>query len=237
MFVFQALFYYHPSILKPKKSVKLFPSFLMDLPYLIFFFNSVFRSLYHCFTHSLITNSTSRTHRDVAKEFPKCSKLTISVKPNPTIPAQDLLAQTPLSRVLPELWTNKWVFLSLAHFCSSLNVQLDAGMFLPDLKVKMWVKTPPGTQGAARALPHTGHTKGSQTLPAALIFGLGWFPPREGWPTRTKSGLGAKDCAQKAAGNGFSHSLWVHSQSPRLALGFYWLVWGFFLCPHISQPA
>lgn len=70
-FVFQALFYCHPCVLKPKKkSVKLLPSFLMDQPN---FLNSVFESLYHYFRHSLITNSTSRTPRAVAKEVPKCS--------------------------------------------------------------------------------------------------------------------------------------------------------------------
>lgn len=70
MFIFQALFNYHPSVSRPKNSVKLFPPFLMDQPY---FLNSVFGSFYHYFTHSLITNSTSRMHRGVAKEFPKCS--------------------------------------------------------------------------------------------------------------------------------------------------------------------
>lgn len=99
-------------------------------------------------------------------------------------------------------------------------------MFLPDLEVKIWVKSPPCTEGAARALPHAGRTKGSQTLTAALIFWAGLVSSQRGVTHKDKApqakcGLGAEDCVQKSAGNGFSHSLWIHFQSPWNAVGFY----------------
>lgn len=123
-------------------------------------------------------------------------------------------------------------------------------MFVPELEVKIWVKTPPGTEG---------HTKGSQTLPAAFIFWVG-FLHKDKAP-RTKSGLGAKDCAQKSAGNasptpygftpkahgilwGFtaSPSFWdslhapIHSNLPKAHQATKYLcffsVLGVFLAPH-----
>lgn len=123
-------------------------------------------------------------------------------------------------------------------------------MFVPELEVKIWVKTPPGAEG---------HTKGSQTLPAAFIFWVG-FLHKDKAP-RTKSGLGAKDCAQKSAGNasptpygftpkahgilwGFtaSPSFWdslhapIHSNLPKAHQATKYLcffsVLGVFLAPH-----
>lgn len=116
-------------------------------------------------------------------------QLTISVKPNPTIPAQDLLAQTPLGHwagssssfvQTNQFFTPRHIFAAASTFSWSQECFCQTWKWRSGWKALLAQKGLPElcpTQDAQRALKHSLQL---------WSFGLGWFPPREVWPTRTK---------------------------------------------------